>query len=238
MVCVHDSTDCPKPTHDFWDTRRVIYVSVPCVLYLVGGGVIGVYHLCPTTGANLGPRRPKVAYLLWFTFGLLGAHRFYLQRPRSGFLYFMTFGLFGFGWLLDLYLIPRLILEPSERSLTYSFGFRAISPVLPFEQQQHDDAESPRSPSPRTITAVPSPLLPQPPPGGDREAFDQALQQSASAEWGGPGSDFDGVEMTTLADRRPHMGGERGTPSPRSPHTRRIFTPTRTSPTMAFTDPG
>ena len=48
-----------------------------------------------------------VGYLLWI-FGFLGAHRFYFGRPVSGTIYFFTLGLFSIGWIVDLFLMPRL----------------------------------------------------------------------------------------------------------------------------------
>ena len=48
-----------------------------------------------------------VGYLLWI-FGFLGAHRFYFGPPISGTVYLFTLGLLGIGWLVDLFLMPRL----------------------------------------------------------------------------------------------------------------------------------
>jgi TM2 domain-containing membrane protein YozV len=48
-----------------------------------------------------------VGYILWI-FGFLGAHRFYYGRPVSGTIYFFTFGLFLIGWIVDLFLMPKL----------------------------------------------------------------------------------------------------------------------------------
>lgn len=48
-----------------------------------------------------------MGYLLWI-FGFLGAHRFYFGRPISGTIYLFTLGLLGIGWLVDLFLMPRL----------------------------------------------------------------------------------------------------------------------------------
>lgn len=44
-----------------------------------------------------------MAYLLWFFFGLLGVHRFYLGRPVSGVIYLLSGGLLGVGWLFDAF---------------------------------------------------------------------------------------------------------------------------------------
>ncbi len=48
-----------------------------------------------------------VGYILWI-FGFLGAHRFYYGRPVSGTIYFFTLGLFLIGWIVDLFLMPKL----------------------------------------------------------------------------------------------------------------------------------
>jgi len=56
----------------------------------------------------------SVGYILWI-FGFTGAHRFYYGKPISGTLYFFTLGLLGIGWLIDLFLIPRLNRQASLR---------------------------------------------------------------------------------------------------------------------------
>lgn len=68
---------------------------------------------------NCTPTPQKVylddAYILWFPFGLLGLHHFYLRRFVWGLLYYFTFGLFGIGWLVDMCRIPGLVRECNER---------------------------------------------------------------------------------------------------------------------------
>lgn len=49
----------------------------------------------------------SLGYVLWI-FGFTGSHRFYYGRPISGTVYFFTLGLLGVGWIIDLFLIPRL----------------------------------------------------------------------------------------------------------------------------------
>ncbi|KAH3738803.1 hypothetical protein DPMN_045449 [Dreissena polymorpha] len=58
------------------------------------------------------------AYTLWFPFGLLGFHHFYLNKPGFGVLYLFTFGLFGIGWLVDLFLIPYHVRKANDASPT------------------------------------------------------------------------------------------------------------------------
>lgn len=55
-----------------------------------------------------------VGYLLWI-FGFLGAHRFYFGRPVSGTIYFFTLGLLLIGWIVDLFLMPRLEASAARR---------------------------------------------------------------------------------------------------------------------------
>ena len=67
-----------------------------------------------------------VGYLLWI-FGFLGAHRFYYGRPVSGTIYFFTLGLFLIGWIVDLFLMPRLEAtaarryQPGEKNFTLAW---------------------------------------------------------------------------------------------------------------------
>lgn len=49
------------------------------------------------------------AYLLWFFFGWLSAHRFYLGKTGSGILYLFTGQLFFIGWILDFFLISGMV---------------------------------------------------------------------------------------------------------------------------------
>ena len=44
-----------------------------------------------------------VAYVLWFFFGLIGFHKFYLGKVGVGILYLFTLGLAGIGWIIDLF---------------------------------------------------------------------------------------------------------------------------------------
>lgn len=59
-----------------------------------------------------------MGYLMWI-FGFMGAHRFYYGKPVSATLYFFTFGLLGVGWLVDIFLIPKM---DEQADLRYSEG--------------------------------------------------------------------------------------------------------------------
>ena len=61
-----------------------------------------------------GDRSKLLAYLFWI-FGFIGLHRFYLGRPISGASWALTMGLLLVGWLVDLFLIPTMVEDASER---------------------------------------------------------------------------------------------------------------------------
>lgn len=50
-----------------------------------------------------------LAYVLWFFFGLLGIHRFYLGKVGTGILYLLTGGVFGIGWFIDLFTLSSQV---------------------------------------------------------------------------------------------------------------------------------
>lgn len=76
------------------------------------------------------------AYTLWFPFGLLGFHHFYLGNVIMGILYFFTLGLFGIGWLIDLVRIPYMVKAANERDpfvrQEKSVGLAYVLGVSPF----------------------------------------------------------------------------------------------------------
>ena len=55
-----------------------------------------------------------IGYIIWI-FGFLGAHRFYYGKPISGTIYFFTLGLLFIGWVVDLFLIPKMEREADIR---------------------------------------------------------------------------------------------------------------------------
>ncbi|MFO1092357.1 MAG: NINE protein [Planctomycetaceae bacterium] len=54
-----------------------------------------------------------IGYLCWL-FGFLGMHRFYYGKQITGTIWFFTGGLLLIGWIVDLFLIPRM-LDQAER---------------------------------------------------------------------------------------------------------------------------
>ena len=85
-------------TLDYNKEKYELYVLCVLSVFLIG--------LALSIKRSMAPRSVAVAYLLWFFFGVLGVHRFYLGRPLSGIIYFFTGGLFLIGWFIDLFLIP------------------------------------------------------------------------------------------------------------------------------------
>ncbi|HUH12737.1 MAG TPA: TM2 domain-containing protein [Longimicrobiales bacterium] len=56
-------------------------------------------------------KRPWLAFLLWGTLGLVGGHRFYLERPLTGLLMMFTAGGVFVWWLADAFLILAMVRE-------------------------------------------------------------------------------------------------------------------------------
>lgn len=72
-----------------------------------------------------------VGYLLWI-FGFLGAHRFYFGRPVSGTIYFFTLGLLLIGWIVDLFLMPRLEASADRRYISGEKNYTLAWVLLTF----------------------------------------------------------------------------------------------------------
>jgi TM2 domain-containing membrane protein YozV len=72
-----------------------------------------------------------VGYVLWI-FGFMGAHRFYYGRPISGTVYFFTLGLLFIGWVVDLFLMPRLADDADCRYRTGETSYTVAWILLTF----------------------------------------------------------------------------------------------------------
>ena len=75
-----------------------------------------VMEKAPRKGESAGEHSLMSAYLLWLPpLGLLGLHRYYLDRPLSASVYLLSGGFFGIGWALDLICLPALTREANEQ---------------------------------------------------------------------------------------------------------------------------
>ena len=72
-----------------------------------------------------------VGYILWI-FGFFGAHRFYYGKPVSGTVYFFTLGLLFIGWIVDLFLIPRMDRDANLRFVEGSKNYDVAWILLTF----------------------------------------------------------------------------------------------------------
>ena len=57
----------------------------------------------------LPPKSVGVAYVLWFFFGLLGIHHFYLGKTGRGLLWLFTGALLTVGLWIDLFTLPAQV---------------------------------------------------------------------------------------------------------------------------------
>jgi TM2 domain-containing membrane protein YozV len=73
----------------------------------------------PTVIQTGSQKSTTVAYLLWFFLGWLGIHRFYTGHMVTGIIWFLTGALCGFGWLIDIFLIPGLVRESGGTVIVY-----------------------------------------------------------------------------------------------------------------------
>jgi TM2 domain-containing membrane protein YozV len=72
-----------------------------------------------------------IGYLCWL-FGFMGAHRFYFGRQISGTIWFFTLGLLGVGWLIDLFLIPRMHAQAERRYVSGPIDYNVAWLLLTF----------------------------------------------------------------------------------------------------------
>ncbi|MDF2550304.1 MAG: rane protein [Chlamydiales bacterium] len=75
-----------------------------------------------------------VMYLIWFFFGAIGGHRFYLGDIRYGICMLLTCGGFGIWALVDLFLIGNRLdqkIEKLEREIIQVILSKDAEPILP-----------------------------------------------------------------------------------------------------------
>lgn len=75
--------------------------------------------------------RKTIGYIVWI-FGFTGSHRFYYGKPVSGTIWFFTLGLLGIGWLVDLFLIPRMDREADLRFRSGKIDYTVAWVLLTF----------------------------------------------------------------------------------------------------------
>ncbi len=76
-------------------------------------------------------RSVVAAYVLWFFFGLFGAHRFYCGRVGTGILWALTGGCFVIGWIVDAFLIPEMVDDCNREYAAFhshGAGYRNTAP--------------------------------------------------------------------------------------------------------------
>lgn len=78
------------------------------VIYYVFSACVSLFVFCRVRG-SVRPVRLRVASFLWCLFGFTGAHRFYTKHTITGFIWLFTCGLCGVGWIVDLFLLRRMI---------------------------------------------------------------------------------------------------------------------------------
>jgi hypothetical protein len=80
--------------------------------------------------------------------GVAGIHRMYLGRPISGLLYFFTFGFLGFGTVLDMILIPRMVDQENALTALRHAGLLGPGGVQMLQAPATPIASLPPAPSP------------------------------------------------------------------------------------------
>ena len=97
-----------------------------------------------------------MAYLLWFFLGLLGGHRFYLNKTGSAVVMLViSITIFGLmitwpWWVIDAFLIPGMLQEKRSRlRQELADVARGVTPENPYENlaSYHDPAAARSGPS-------------------------------------------------------------------------------------------
>jgi TM2 domain-containing membrane protein YozV len=69
-----------------------------------------------TTSVAPAQKSVGVAYALWFFFGIIGVHQFYLGKTVRAVTYIFTFGWLGIGLLIDLFTLPGQVRAANGQS--------------------------------------------------------------------------------------------------------------------------
>ena len=113
VVCLGFAT-CDRPTRTRGVMRPVLLTAslppLPDAVVAVAPPPVPPPAVAKTNAVKQW-RRAFVAYLLWFFFGIFGAHHLYLGRNRAALLCSITVGGSGFGLLLDAIRMPRYVRE-------------------------------------------------------------------------------------------------------------------------------
>ncbi|XP_012943818.1 uncharacterized protein LOC106013227 [Aplysia californica] len=114
--------------HHYYMNRSNWGLIYTCTLGLAGTGWIRdwfrIYFLIQRSNEIIAGERDKKektlddAYMIWFPFGILGAHHFYLGRFTWGLIYMATAGVFTIGWILDVFRMPILVRESNQRRIS------------------------------------------------------------------------------------------------------------------------
>jgi len=101
------------------------FTPIFCIL------IIALFILGPRLGnrrnsMNTNPRDTGIAYLLLLLGGVLGLHKFYLNRPGWAVVYMFTGGLFGVGLVCDLFTLPAQV-----RRCNNELGAPPVPPCQP-----------------------------------------------------------------------------------------------------------
>ena len=79
----------------------------------------------------------KKSLLLCIFLGYFGAHKFYERNTKMGFIYLFTLGFFGFGWIIDIFLIASKpeyydveikIYDKKRKALRQPESYRRVCP--------------------------------------------------------------------------------------------------------------
>jgi TM2 domain-containing membrane protein YozV len=85
-----------------------------------------------------------LAYLLWLTLGIFGAHRLYLGKWFTGLVYLVSFGFYGFGWMLDFLLLPFMVSSTNARLEKEEARGLGLEPDLLSELRGEEEEAAPR----------------------------------------------------------------------------------------------